>query len=161
MASTGRLISKWHTPGPPAAHSSFHSKLAGIVGILYTLTFWVPMMIKLNFQLACNGLSVITRLQTSWPIEPAEPHFDLLTVARQLLATSLYTVDLAFVRGHQDTSLPTVLTRDAWLNVEADALAKAKVSPEFKGPLAYQLPGNAWGCYIQKQRVVTQLPSSL
>jgi len=108
--SIGRLIGKWHTPRPPAAHSSFRSKLVGIVGTLYTLTFWVPMMLKPNFRLACDGLSVITRLQTSQPIEPTEPHFDLLTAARQLLATSLYTVDLAFVHGHQDTGLPTVLT---------------------------------------------------
>jgi len=158
---TVRLIGKWHTPRPPDAHSSFRSKLAGIVGILYTLTFWAPMTIKPHFRITCDGLSVITRLQTSRPIEPTEPHFDLLTVARSLLALSYYTVDLVFVRGHQDTKFLMVLTPDAWFNMEANALAKSKVSPSFTGPSVYKLPGNSWGCYVQKKRIVTQLPSSL
>jgi len=79
-----------------------------------------------------------------------EPHFDLFTMACNLLMTSYYTIKLMFVHGHQDTEYPTALTQDAWLNVEANALAKSKVSPLFTGPQAYKLPSNPWGCYVQK-----------
>jgi len=82
------LIGQWHTPGPPKAHSTFRSKLAGIVGILYMLTFWPPMMVKPHFRIACDGLSVITRLCTPQLIEPMGPHFDLLMVAQILLTPS-------------------------------------------------------------------------
>jgi len=37
-----RLIGQWHMPGHEEDHSSFHSKITGIVGILFTLTFWLP-----------------------------------------------------------------------------------------------------------------------
>jgi len=45
--------------------------------------------------------------------------------------------------------------------MEADALAKSKVSPLFTSPSTYTLPGNAWGCYVQKQCIMTQLPMIL
>jgi len=44
--SMTRLSSQWYTPGHADDHSSFHSKLAGIVGVLYTLTFWPPKEIQ-------------------------------------------------------------------------------------------------------------------
>jgi len=44
-----RLVSHWHTPGQPEDHSSFRSELAGIVGVLYTLTFWPPAMEQPSF----------------------------------------------------------------------------------------------------------------
>jgi len=109
---TNRLVGKWHTPGPSDAHSSFHSKVAGLVGILYTLIFWTPTTIKPTLRIACDGLSVITQLQQSQPIEPTEPHFDLLTAAQHLIMMSSFSVELVFVRSHQDTGFPTVLSRD-------------------------------------------------
>jgi len=66
-------------------------------------------------------------------------------------------VELAFVRGHQDTGVPTVLSRDAWLNVEADALAKTTVATPHIGLVHYKLPGNAWACYAGNQRVLNSL----
>jgi len=44
-----RLTGQWHVPSQEEDHSSFHSKLAGIVGVLYTLTFWPPKSIKPPF----------------------------------------------------------------------------------------------------------------
>ncbi len=40
--SMTRLSSQWYTPSHEDDHSSFWSKLARIVGVLYTLTFWPP-----------------------------------------------------------------------------------------------------------------------
>jgi len=108
--SSLRLIGQWYTPGHNDDHSSFRSELAGIVGVLYTLTFWPPSSPKPVLRLACDGLSVVTRLTKPNPIEPTEPHFDLLAAARNLMRESAYEVQLVFVRGHQDSKFPTVLS---------------------------------------------------
>jgi len=70
-------------------------------------------------------------------------------------------VHLVFVRGHQDSGTPTVLSRDAWLNIEADTLAKSTNSLPHIGPLSYQLPGFPWGCHVGRHRVVKQLAQSI
>jgi len=44
-----QITGQWHTPGQSLDHSSFRSKLAGILGILYTLTYWPPTAEKPNF----------------------------------------------------------------------------------------------------------------
>jgi len=69
------------------------------------------------------------------------------------MQTSNYKIDLAFVQGHQDTSQAMALTRDTWLNIEADLLAKTKASKPYLGPLVYKLLGNAWGCYMGKNKL--------
>jgi len=89
-----RIIRKWYTPGQAPNHSSFQSKLAGIVGVLYTLTFWKPMQHAPQLCLACNGLSVISQLHVPQPIEPSEPHADLLRAAQTLLNSCGYQVQL-------------------------------------------------------------------
>jgi len=155
------LLGQWFTPGQADDHSSFCSKLAGILGILHTLTFWPPTSIKPQFRLACDGLSVVTCLAKAHPIDPTELHFDLLAAVWNLMQTSAYEVHLVFVRGHQDSEFPTVLSWDAWLNVEADALAKQKTSRSHSGPSRYVLPGYPWSCYQDNRQVVKQLGSSL
>jgi len=147
-----RLIGQIYTPGHSTDHSSFCSKLTGIVGILYTLTFWPPTLIKPTFRLTCNGLSIINRLSNVKPIKPTKPHADLLIAAHNLISTSMYEIKLVFVRGHQDNGIPTVLTRDAWLNVEADWLAKQKLTTPHTGPAFYSLPGNHWSCYVSSNQ---------
>jgi len=156
-----RLVGQIYTPGHSMDHSSFCSELTGILGVLYTLTFWPPTLNKPTFQLACDGLSIINRLSNIKPINPTEPHADLLTAARNLISTSLYAVQLVFVRGHQDNSIPTVLTRDAWLNIKADRLAKQKLTTPYTGPVFYSLPGNPWSCYVGNDRVVKQFQPQL
>jgi len=103
---------------------------------------------------------VINQLSSLRPIEPTEPHFNLLQAVRTLLNTCSFTIQLVFVQGHQDTGVPTILTRDAHLNIEADALAKRKVELAYAGPHHYRLPGNKWACYTAQGRVVKQFDAS-
>jgi len=105
-----RLSGQLHTPGKTTDHSSFQSEAAGIIGVMYTLTFWPLVSMKPVLHLACDGLSVINRLTNNHPIEPTEPHADLLQAARTLIETSAYTIQLKFVCGHQDNGLSTALT---------------------------------------------------
>jgi len=155
------LNGQMYTPGQPNDHSSFQSKLAGILGVLHTLTFWAPHKPQVPFKLACNRLLVIMHLQTQQPINPSEPHVDHLTAAKNLLNSSSYQIKLVFIWGHQDTGVSMVLARDAWLNIEADELAKQKASVSFNGPAYYKLPGNPWGCYLGTQCIVNKFNSSI
>jgi len=79
------------------------------------LTFWPPSKPQPSFCLACNRPSVVSRLTANLPIDPTEPHADLLVAARSLMQSCGYQVELIFVRRHQDNGQPMVLTRDAWL----------------------------------------------
>jgi len=152
---------EWAMPGHLEDHSSFHSELARIVRVLYTLTFWPPTTIRPAFWLACNGLSVISQISAQQPINPTKPHSDLLAAAWMLIQTSDYQIDLLFVWGHQDTGQAMVLTRDAWLNIEVDLLAKNKATIPYTGLLIYKLPGNLWGCYRANKCMVKQLNNTL
>jgi len=58
--ATNCLIGQWHTLGQPNDHSSFCIELAGIVGVLYTITFWPLQTHQSNFRLAFDGLSVVS-----------------------------------------------------------------------------------------------------
>ncbi len=95
------------------------------------------------------------------PINPTKPHVDLLVAAKTLICASPYQITLAFVRGHQDTGNPTVLTHDTWLNVEVDLIAKETVNKPFVSPQFHKLPGNPWGCYMEKRCIIKQLDSEL
>jgi len=57
--------------------------------------------------------------------------------------------------------VPTVLTRDAHLNIEADLLAKRKAETAYEGPLHYRLPGNKWACHTAQGRVVKQFDGTI
>jgi len=159
--SATRLTGNWHTPGASSDHSSFQSEVAGILGVLYTLTYFTPTTQTPPFCLACNSLSVVNHLQNPRPIDPTKPHADLLIAAKTLLHNSQYRINLVFVRDHQDTGHPMVLARDAWLNIEADLIAKEMVSLPFVTPPFYKLPGNPWGCYMEKRQIVIQLDLEL
>jgi len=159
--ATPRLVGSWHTPGDASDHSSFRSEVAGILGVLYLLTYFPPTSPTPTFRLACDGLSVVNRLQNPRPIEPTKPHADILIAAKNLLGSSMYKINLIFVHGHQDTGYPIALTRDAWLNVEADSLAKETVNIPFVSPDFYKLPGNSWACYMAKRRIIKQLDLEL
>jgi len=123
----------------------------GILVVLHMLTFWPPHKAQTPFKLACDGLSVVMHLLAQWPIDPTRPHGDLLMVTQSLLSSCSYQIDLVFVQGHQDKGLPMVLSHDAWLNIEADLLAKQKAATLFTGHLYYRLLGNPWGCCLGTQ----------
>jgi len=156
-----QLTGSCFTPGTAADHSTFRSKLAGLLGLLYTLSFWWPPSGKPPCHIACDGQSAIHQLNSTIPIEPTEPHSNLLLAVWQLLQNWGFQIQLEFVCGHQDTGTPMVLTWDAPLNIEADNLAKRKVNLNFSGPIVYKLPGNSWACYTsQGQRPNNLMPSS-
>jgi len=81
---------------------------------------------------------------------PSEPHYDLLSGTWHLLANCGYSILLEHFKGHQDLGAITTLSCAATLNIEADGLAKDKLSCYIPGPsLCYIL--YAYGaCYTGK-----------
>jgi len=143
-------------------HSSFWSKLAGIYGTLLTLEALNLGCTNLSCQIACDGKSVLVDcIQSSHPVLPTEPHADLLQTVWTKVAQIGIQIKWCHVKGHQDGKRITALPCNAWLNVEADCLAKTKVNPTHQGPLQYQLPGEGWMCYIGTKQIVKQLSNAI
>jgi len=72
------------------------------------------------------------------------------------IALIFATVVLASDQGY-----PMALTRGAWLNVEADCLAKSKVTLPHIAPTSFKLPGNSWGCYAGETCIEKPFNTSL
>jgi len=91
----------------------------------------------------------------------SKPHYDLLSGTCWLLSEGRFTFTLAHVKGHQDNGEIMVLTRDSFLNIEADALAKAKLAHYVPGLKTYVLPFAHGACYVGGRHVVKNLSSTL
>ncbi len=161
--STNRVLGECFTPGTDDDHSSFRSELAGIYTCLLFLHLCFPHnnTEKPEFYLACDGKSVLHRLWNKRKTSAAEPHYDLLSGTRHLLLDCGFKVILAHVKGHQDQGIPTVLTRDAMLNIEADTLAKDKLTRYAPGPSTYVIPFSYGACYVSGRRVVKNIQATL
>jgi len=86
-----------------------------------------------KIMLACNGRSVLDRLWSSKPINPFAAHADLLHACRHITQQLTCRIQYLHVKGHQDSGQTTVLSWEAWLNIEADKAAKASLQGEFSG----------------------------
>jgi len=73
---------------------------------------------------ACNGRSVLDQLQSKKSIDPFVAHTDLLRSCCNIATQLQCQVQFIHVKGHQDNGLPTVLSREVWLNIKADLAAK-------------------------------------
>jgi len=160
--SANRIIGECFAPGTDD-HSSFRSKLAGIYTCLLFIyhCFQHTLQTKPTFYLACDGKSVLHRLWNPRMTLASEPHYDLLSGTRWLLSEGGFTFTLAHIKGHQDNGEIMVLTQDASLNIEADALAKAKLACYVPGLKTYVLPLAYGACYVGGRRMVKNVSSTL
>jgi len=110
---------------PPGDHSSFQSKAAGQYGLLITLHYILSEHQEGGtIKVACNGQSVLDWLCSSKQINPFVARADLLSACRSIAAQLPCKVEFTNVKGHQDNGLPMVLSREVWLNIEADLSAR-------------------------------------
>jgi hypothetical protein len=103
------------TPGLPSIQSAFRSELAGIFGILSTIT-----LIEQKFQfrskitIGCDGLSALHRVSYLHNcIDPNALHQGLIMACQTLQLQSSWNVSWHHVRGHQDEVRPTAAL-DQW-----------------------------------------------
>ncbi len=89
-------------------------------------------------------------------INPFAAHLDLLHACKSIQAQMPCTTKLIHVKGHQDNGSPTVLSREAWLNIEADLMAKSRITSGNPSHPNSLLPFEPWRLLINNTKVVKQ-----
>jgi len=125
-----RLIGTMITPGSTKDQSSFCSELIGVYGALCTLEALQLGEKQVQCWIACDGKSVLDRITSGHLVLLTEPHTDLLQAVKSKVRQLGFRFHWCHVKGHQDGNMPTALSRDAWLNIKADLLAKNAVNPQ-------------------------------
>ncbi len=152
-----RIEGTMQVPGQPGDHSSFRSEAAGIYGALLTLWhFSQEYPLTGTITLACDGHSVLDCLRSHKSINPFAAHADLLRACRHITRQLKCHIRYAHVKGHQDSGLTTVLSREAWLNIEADIAAKATIQSEHSGDTALPVPFEPCSLFITNKKIVKQ-----
>jgi len=77
-----------------------------------------------GIAVACNGRLVLDWLRSTMSIDPLTAHVNLLSTCHNIVTQLPCRVMFIHVKGHQDNRLPMVLSREVWLNIEADIAAK-------------------------------------
>jgi hypothetical protein len=113
-------------PGHPDDQGAYRSELAGLFGIVLVvnaLCSWA----KLShgaIEIGCDGLSALDKAFDTWPLEPADPHFDMLTALRSMISESPLSWTTRHIAGHQDDDATAELDFWARQNIQMDNLAK-------------------------------------
>jgi len=150
-----RIEGSMITPGQKSDQSSFRSEAAGIYGALLTIWHFIQdFPTDGTITLACDGRSVLDRLRSTKTIDPFAAHSDLLRACKNIQSQLTCTIKFIHVKGHQDNGLPTVLSREAWLNIEADLMAKSRIDCTILLPEFHPLPFEPWSLLINNQKVV-------
>jgi len=158
----GKTLEDWiegsmNTPGQKLDHSSFWSEAAGIYGALLTVWHFVQEYpTKGTITVACDGRSVLDHLKSKKSIDPFAVHADLLHASKNIQLQMSCTIKLVHIKGHQDRGYPTVLSREAWLNIEADLMAKSHIDSGNPKHPNCPLPFEPWRLLISNEKVTKQ-----
>jgi hypothetical protein len=113
-------------PGHPDDQGAYRSELAGLFGIVLVVTqlcLWAGIESGGN-KIGCDGLSALNKAFDMWPLEPADPHFDMLSSLRKKIAASPIKWTTRHIEGHQDNDATAKLDFWAKQNIQMDNLAK-------------------------------------
>jgi hypothetical protein len=115
-------------PGHPGDQSAYRSELAGRP-VHYrssgeSLVFLGAGILSGGIEIGCGGLSALSKAFDSWPLELADPYFDMLSSLRLMIASSPLTWTTRHVAGHQDDDPTHPLDWCALQNIQMDNLAK-------------------------------------
>jgi len=143
------------TPGSPMDQRIYQSKLFGIWGILETLHQLVKAhQIKGQVVVACNGLSALKKASSTYPTNLNETNYDLISAIQNLCQMLPLTLVFTHVKGHQDSSQIMALPRLAWLNIQMDANAKAKLAMVSQSKHNDPIPNEGRMCSIEGQHII-------
>jgi hypothetical protein len=113
-------------PGHPEDQGAYHSELAGLYAIVLVvncLCSWAD-IISGGIAVGCDGLSVLNKASETWPLESADPHFDMLCALCQVIEISPLSWTTRHVDGYQDNAATAKLDFWAVKNIQMDNLAK-------------------------------------
>jgi hypothetical protein len=113
-------------PGHPSDQGAYRSELAGLFGnilVVNALCQWAGISGG-AIKIGCDGLSALNKAFDTWPLEPADPHFDMLSSLRAMIAKSPLVWTTRHIEGHQDDDVNAKLDFWARQNIQMDNLAK-------------------------------------
>jgi hypothetical protein len=157
---TGKMI----TPGTSKIQSAYRSELAGLYGILCTITMLEQRFNhKASITIGCDGLSALQRVFVPLDcVDTNSLHYDLITACRSLWLKSSWKVHWHHVRGHQDDVRPaSALTIWERLNVQMDHAAKAFLKETMGTESTPFIPGEPWRVVITGEKISSKLKEAL
>jgi len=99
-------------------------------------------------MVTCDGLLALQQAQCDNPTNPTLAHYDIIRAIQSMKGKLQVQLQFEHVHSHQDSRVTMVLTRQAWVNIEMDELAKQTINPEVAQPMRYCIPGEPWSCYV-------------
>jgi hypothetical protein len=94
-------------PGHPDDQGAYRSELAGLFGIVLVvahLCLWAGIGSG-GIEIGCDGLSALNKAFDTRPLEPADPHFDMLSSLCKKIAASAITYTTGHIEGIKTTTL--------------------------------------------------------
>jgi len=90
-----------------------------------------------------------------------EAHYDILAAIQNIGAKLPIQITMYHVKGHQDTGLTMVLSREVRTNIEMDKNAKEKVKKYTMPKGLTKIPGEPWSCSINSHKLVKNIEKQL
>jgi len=94
-------------------------------------------------------------------IKPTEAHYNILAAIQNIRAKLPINTTLHHVKGHQDTGLTMVLSREVWMNIEMDEQVKEKVKQYRVQKGLTRMLGKLWACSINDRKLVKNIKKQL
>jgi ribonuclease HI len=122
-----RIVGVNAVPGSCKEQSAYRSELAGISGILLVLQILCTKF-KIHsgsIEIGLDGQQALLAASEDWPLNIAQPDFDLLKDIRAKIQKLPIKVKWHWIKGHQDDDID-YQNLDSWAknNVQADTMAK-------------------------------------
>jgi hypothetical protein len=113
-------------PRHPDDQYPCRSELAGLYGIVLVVNLlcsWAGITSG-GIEVGYDGISALNKAFDTRPLEPADPHIDMLSALHKMIVSSPITWTTRHVAGHQDNDATANLDFWAEENIQMDNLAK-------------------------------------
>jgi hypothetical protein len=149
-------------PGHPDDQGAYRSELAGLFGIVLIVNLlcsWAGITSG-AIEVGCDGLSALNKAFDTWPLEPSDPHFDLLSALRKMILSSPIEWTTRHVAGHQDEDPTAKLDWWAEQNVQMDNLAKVFwMQHSHSAPVLYPISDEGFQVWLGDRKLSSHKPS--
>ena len=107
------------------------------------------------------GLSALNKAFDTWPLEPSDPQFDLLSALRTMISDSPLTWKTRHVPGHQDDDPSVKLDWWATKNIEMDNLAKVFwMQHSHSSPIVYPISNEGFQVWLGNRKLSSHRSST-
>jgi hypothetical protein len=158
-----QITGKVTTPGSMEDLSAYRSELSGILAALSVINR-IAKFHNMTFSavLMCDCETAVERSFGLTRLSIQDPCYDLLTAIHDELNDTLILWSGAYIRGHQDDSIPyNLLDRPAQLNILADNMAKEYTKTAVHPPRHYKAHSSSWSITIENIPVTRDIDSVL